>query len=397
MMQELQKLYQDIPVPPNLKDDILTYCHTAQEKPKPFIVRYAKPLALAAACVAVLTVSLAATGNLFGGGGDGLPVGLPESTPEMSTPESVDSQVDEIPESASTTRGTMMTTTVRGMTTTRKSGVTTTTAHLEGTGGDEGSCQKHVMFYHNFDGRLIDYVGSDKVEAYVKENGWYNTYYLTREEREEFNIVNFVNHFGITKEAFIAAMEWTDILDQKPETGGFFGDCLYTYREYVDALYSGDQALVDEVFRYDYVEPDYSLTAACELHDPVYHTVPAELIDYVGVDEGTRFYLENRDGTPVRFHIVSFIQHFGITKAEFIRVLGLENKLDETVSFTFGSMDITFREYVETIYSADEQRIENLFAYDPQTITTTTTLSSSASILKPINGTTSTRGANTPE
>ena len=66
MMQELQKLYADIPVPPNLKEDILTYCRTAQEKPKPFIVRYAKPLAALAACAAVLIVSLAATGNLFG-------------------------------------------------------------------------------------------------------------------------------------------------------------------------------------------------------------------------------------------------------------------------------------------------------------------------------------------
>ena len=69
MMQELQKMYENIPVPPQLKEDILTYCRTAQEKPKPIYVRFVKPLALVAACVAVMLISLAATGHLFGGDG----------------------------------------------------------------------------------------------------------------------------------------------------------------------------------------------------------------------------------------------------------------------------------------------------------------------------------------
>lgn len=258
-MQELQKLYADIPVPPNLKEDILTYCRTAQEKPKPFIVRYAKPLVALAACAAVLIVSLAATGNLFGGGNTNLPVGVPES----STPERDDSSMEEIPESASTTRGTMTTTTMHGMTTTRKCGVTTTTAHLEGTGGDQDSCEKHVMFYHGVDGRLIDYVGSDAMKAYLKEYGIENTSHLTREEREQYNVVHFLKHFGMTKEAFISAMGWTDMLDEKPNTEvigiGYYND-QYTYREMADALYSGDQALIDQVFYHEIIVVPTSTT-----------------------------------------------------------------------------------------------------------------------------------------
>ena len=280
MMQELQKLYQDIPVPPNLKDDILTYCRAAQEQPAPFVVRYAKPLALAAACVAVLFVSLAATGKLFGGGGNGLPVVVPESTPENSIPESVDSQADEIPESASTTRGTMMTTTVRGVTTTRKN-VTTTTAHLEGTGGDQDACEKHVMFYHTIGGRLIDYVGSAKVDAYLEKNGWLNTSHLTKEEREQINVVHFIKYIGITKQEFITAMGWEDILDEKPDMEqigfGYYND-QYTYREMADALFSDDQALIDEVFKREpWVAPSTTTTteasASVDTSDPVRTTM----------------------------------------------------------------------------------------------------------------------------
>ncbi len=279
MMQELQKLYDNIAVPPNLKENILTYCRAAEEKPAPFIVRYAKPLALAAACVVVLFVSLAAPGNLFGGGSTSLPVAAPESsTPESSTPESlipeslipgsstpgsVDSKEDEIPERASTTRGTMMTTTMHGMTTSRKCGVTSTTAPLEGTGGDRDSCEKHVMFYHTIGGRLIDYVGSAEVDAYLKKNGWLNTSHLTREEREQINVVHFLNYFGITKQEFITAMQWGDMLDEKPDLEkigfGYYND-QYTYREMMDALYSGDQVLIDQVFYLEMIVEPTGLT-----------------------------------------------------------------------------------------------------------------------------------------
>lgn len=250
MMQELQKLYADIPVPPTLKEDILTYCRTAEKKPTPFVVRYAKSIALAAACVAVLFISLAATGNLFGGGSTSMPVGVPESsTPESSMSKDDDLQEEWVPENA-TTRGTMMTTTMQGMTTTRKN-ATTTSAPLEGTGGDQDACEKHVMFYHTIGGRLIDYVGSSEVDAYLKKNGWLITSHLTREEREQINVVHFLEHFGITKQEFIAAMQWEGILDEKPNMEkigfGYYND-QYTYREMADALYSDDQVLIDEVF-----------------------------------------------------------------------------------------------------------------------------------------------------
>ncbi len=264
MMRELQKLYQNIPVPPNLKEDILTYCRTAEEKPKPFIVRYAKPLALAAACVAVLTVSLAATGYLFGGGNTNLPVGVPET----SSPESGGLQEELTPESASTTRGTMMTTrTTTYMLSTGKVAATTTARH-DGTGGDQNSCEKHVMFYHGIDGNLIDYVGSAEMQAYLEEYGIVNTAHLTKEEREQYNIVHFLKHFGITKQEFIVAMQWETILDEKPDAekiGFGYYNVQYTYREMADALYSDVQVLINQVFAY---EPPSGMSTSTTIADP---------------------------------------------------------------------------------------------------------------------------------
>ncbi len=240
MMQELHRLYTDIPVPPNLKDDILTYCRTAEERPKPFVVRYAKPLAALAACAAVLVVSLAATGNLFGGGGNGLPVGVPESTPEMSTPESVDSQVDEIPESASTTRGTMMTTTVRGMTTTRKCCTSTTTAHLEGTGGDQNACEEHYPEYHAIFSSVYQYFDDD-ADRVIRA-------FSDKYKGEDNNIVNFVKEYHIDKETFIRLNGFTEDDWDKPWEGTAIAGSIIV-GEYVDAIYSDDPAKIDAVFK----------------------------------------------------------------------------------------------------------------------------------------------------
>ncbi len=236
MMQELHKLYTNIPVPPNLKEDILTYCRTAGEKPKPFIVRYAKPLVALAACAVVLFVSLAATGHLFGGGNNNLPVGVPES----SSPEPESSVDSSIPESASTTRGTMMTTTVRNMTTTRKCAVTTTTAHFEGTGGDQDACTEHYMEYHLIGGELFSYFG-DQIDAILKA-------FDEKYDGESFTIIAFVKEYNISKEDFMRLNGITeDNWDEPLETAAIPGSIIAG--EYVDAIYSNDPAKIDAVFK----------------------------------------------------------------------------------------------------------------------------------------------------
>ncbi len=274
MMQELHRLYTNIPVPPNLKDDILTYCRTAEEKPKPFIVRYVKPLAALAACVAVLFVSLAATGHLGGGGNTDLPVGVPESSVPESDTAQESSQTTTQSIAHPTTQRTALkntTTTTRGMTTTvlkhtaTQGSAATTTVRLSSIGGDENACHKHVMFYHGIDGRLEVYVGPDKVKAYLQENGWLNTAQLTAQEREQITVVHFLKHFGITKQELIVAMGWADILDQKAEMYSGYYNAQYTYREMADALYSDDQALVDEVFAY---EPPIEMPTSTTTTDP---------------------------------------------------------------------------------------------------------------------------------
>lgn len=239
-MQELQKLYADIPVPPNLKDDILTCCRTAVEKPAPFYVRYAKPIALAAVCVAVLVVSLAATGHLFGG--SGLPMGVPsESISSVrETFEQESAGNSSAPEGATTTMGTMRTTTLRCATShkeaTTTKGATATTTCPNGTGGDADSCTVHQFFYHAIDGDWEKAIGKDKMDKF------FDTY----TGKEECNIVTFVNFCGITREQYIDVMGMTDVLDENLIR--HHPNCQYTNREFVDAIFGDDPELSERIF-----------------------------------------------------------------------------------------------------------------------------------------------------
>ena len=104
-------------------------------------------------------------------------------------------------------------------------------------------CLNHSFQFHSIDGRLIDeYVGQDIVNAWVQEV----------ESRDQFfSILSFIEKFEIPKDVLIyytrdsipasllEALEMT--LDEY---------CLqfgYTMEE-IDALYSGDQSLINKVF-----------------------------------------------------------------------------------------------------------------------------------------------------
>ncbi len=238
MMQELQKFYADIPVPPNLQEDILTYCRTAQKKPKPLTVRYAKPLALLAACVAVLFVSLAATGHLFSGRETNLPVGVPENSSDIAQDSSQTTTQKPIPENATTTKITC-TTMVKGNAT-AKDTFTTTVASLDGTGGDEGACTEHYMEYHTIFSSVYQLFGDD-ADSVIQA-------FSDKYKGEDSNIINFVKEYNINKETFMRLNGFTeDNWDEPWEGTATPGSIIIG--EYVDAIYSNDPAKIDAVFK----------------------------------------------------------------------------------------------------------------------------------------------------
>ncbi len=100
--------------------------------------------------------------------------------------------------------------------------------------GDGEECSIHHFQYHNVDGNLIEYVGTDRMDTYSSSH-----------RGEAFNIVDFVQEMGIKKADFMACMgitedNWNDYL--------YNSSYMILNGEYVEAIYSGDQAKIDAVF-----------------------------------------------------------------------------------------------------------------------------------------------------
>ena len=118
-----------------------------------------------------------------------------------------------------------------------------------GTDGGLGMCQEHTFSYHSVPGRLIDLVGGTTFGEWVRD------YSDDTDEfgrpGENFSIVDFVEHFEISKEDFIeATRSW--MTDEAMENLGVTQDEYleaYGYTDaQIDAIYSGDQSQINEAF-----------------------------------------------------------------------------------------------------------------------------------------------------
>ena len=115
-------------------------------------------------------------------------------------------------------------------------------------GGTSAECSEHIYTYHAVDGVLVDYVGQEKVHE------WYDSI-SGRDEynrvNEDFNILSFIQEFDIPKEKFIELTQGsvTDSLLEALEISydEYLEEYGYTDAQ-IDALYSGDQAKINEAF-----------------------------------------------------------------------------------------------------------------------------------------------------
>jgi hypothetical protein len=189
-----------VPFDPDYKEKTIAMLKASQVKKS--ARRYA-PVALAA-CVAVI---LLGAGVLW--------LGRDTTPPPVA------------PDGGVTVNTTTVTTTV----------LTTTTTAPNGTGGDEGSCTIHDLFYHSIDVRLIRYIGDEKMDEFIESYSG---------KGEICNIVTFVEFCNISREEFIQVMGWEDVLDQ-PATE-HDDNPPYTYGEFVEAIYGDDAALSERVF-----------------------------------------------------------------------------------------------------------------------------------------------------
>lgn len=133
---------------------------------------------------------------------------------------------------------------------------TTPTTELLGIDSDLGGCQ-HQFFYHSLNG----FWPAEMMEPYVDqfeaikydENGNFDASRV-----EDCNIVNFVQHYNITREQFVEMSDWTvhETWDgdlDKPALA-HYRDCPYTYNQFLDAIFGDDPALSEWVFSQETVK-----------------------------------------------------------------------------------------------------------------------------------------------
>ncbi|MBQ4333239.1 MAG: hypothetical protein IJC33_05640 [Clostridia bacterium] len=121
-------------------------------------------------------------------------------------------------------------------------GTTTTTPSTppEGCTG-AGDCPVHYVEYHNVPGGLISYVGMSRFDDWL----------LAHRGGElaigDFTVVDFVQDMEIDKATFMLCLGITEATwnDYLPNTA--IPDSIIA-RNYVEAIYGGDQAKIDAVF-----------------------------------------------------------------------------------------------------------------------------------------------------
>lgn len=114
--------------------------------------------------------------------------------------------------------------------------------------GGEDYCYAHKWVYHSFETELIEYIGWDE----------FNAWSSSCEDTCSSNIVAFVKYFDISKEELIAIQEeecagldesfWDAVYEAYGMTEDEYMGSMMLSDEQIDAIYSGDEALIETLF-----------------------------------------------------------------------------------------------------------------------------------------------------
>ncbi len=231
---------------------------------------------------------------------------------------------------------------------------TTTTTTVWGTGGDENACTEHSFEYHNIDGYLLDLVSQEEMNRFTQKF-----------RGEDMTVLAFVEYFGISREEFITAMRWEDMLDMTALQ--HHPNAPYTYGQFVEAIYGDDAELTAWVFdadtlQYPETEDVYLFDGVCEEHQPEYHRINGELIEYVG-EETWNAYLAAYKDKGEEANILTFVAFCGLTREEYIAAMGWEKALGHAAPLHATWEEYTCGEFVDAIFGDDEAHRERIFAY----------------------------------
>lgn len=204
------------------------------------------------------------------------------------------------------------------------------------------------------------------------------------------NIIDFLKFCNIDREKYIEIYGWGDKLDEKATE--HFKYAPYTYRQFVDAIYGDDSALRAWVFGAYVFHPDYptlqeftSLTEedrfyapvpvtddfivsiqTCPKHNPIYH----DFETYFSAKDIRKFKKAFKDRDPEELNIINYVKYYGITREEFIEVIGFApEEADMEMQWMLAerhgeNCPYTYAEFVDAIYGDDPELVQRVFAPD---------------------------------
>ena len=287
---------------------------------------------------------------------------------------------------------------------------------------EEIACWEHNPIYHSIDNSLIQYVGQEEFDAWLD--------IMQKEPESELNIVNFVNYFQIPQEAFRSTTRDGISAEYLAENGSLYSDemidAIYSedqrtinrvfcgplafYHETDGALYSIDWLAehtaedylaadlplieVEEVVRAAETESIPSVLEmaqkaraaledawvkngsaqetspggldACTAHTPSYHSISAELMNYVGQEGAVAWAESVARSNPEQMTILAFIEEYDIPKEQFIALTQgtVTDDYLETLGMTreecyeeFGYTD----QQIDALYSGDQAAVDRAF------------------------------------
>ena len=287
---------------------------------------------------------------------------------------------------------------------------------------EEIACWEHNPIYHSIDNSLIQYVGQEEFDAWLD--------IMQKEPESELNIVNFVNYFQIPQEAFRSITRDGISAEYLAENGPLYSDemidAIYSedqrtinrvfcgplafYHETDGALYSIDWLAahtaedylaadlplieVEEVVRAAETESIPSVLEmaqkaraaledawvkngsaqetspggldACTAHTPSYHSISAELMNYVGQEGAVAWAESIARSNPEQMTILAFIEEYDIPKEQFIALTQgtVTDDYLETLGMTreecyeeFGYTD----QQIDALYSVDQAAVDRAF------------------------------------
>lgn len=140
----------------------------------------------------------------------------------------------------------------------------------------------------------------------------------------------------------------------------------YTYGQFVNAIYGDDAQLTAWVFdadtlQYPETEDVYLFDGVCEVHQPEYHRVNGELIEYVGEEQWNAYYTAYGDKGE-EANILTFVAFCGLTREEYIEAMGWEKALDHPAPLHATWEEYTCGEFVDAIFGDDPAHSERIFA-----------------------------------